>query len=538
MSRARHLPSVWPCGAQSRVAQSFYPTVPSDGTESCFLQRACPALGRRFPATDQPSRCQVLQGAAEPCKVGVHRYVLGGSSPRERDGHVLRPEYHPIGRVERRPCARRSRVPASVPPPAAPGSPPVPWPSPQAAPPPTLPTKASLILTRLLGGWLHALRCPTLLIALSSTSTASLHPARVRRKGPAITPVHGHIRMEPHARRLSPRQAAELPCQPVRESPLQSRRRFGRPPQTCGPRSRFSCSPPRALPLLVGSLASPAERPLADRAPAQTSYRAIPTLSASVNAAPSLVPNILDPTAPNAQDVCPGYRASNIVETSHGLTADLNLAGAACNVYGNDIAALSLSVEYQSRSRLNVRIVPRYIAPSNQSQYILSPYLTGLPAIEGNQTLSNNELNFTYTNQPSFQFEVARAGSGDVIFSTFGKVIVFEDQFLELATSMPANYNVYGLAENIHQFRLGNNYTQTFFNADSGNPIDGNLYGTHPMYLETRYHNGSASTSHGVYARNAHGQEWLLRATNITYRTLGGSFDFYFLRSAGGFGFV
>jgi alpha-glucosidase len=32
-----------------------------------------------------------------------------------------------------------------------------------------------------------------------------------------------------------------------------------------------------------------------------------------------------------------------------------------------------------------------------------------------------------------------------------------------------------------------------------------------------------------VYARNAHGQEWLLRSDIITYRTLGGSFDFYFL---------
>jgi len=212
------------------------------------------------------------------------------------------------------------------------------------------------------------------------------------------------------------------------------------------------------------------------------------------------------------------------------MTADLTLAGEACNVYGNDIADLTLSVEYQSQNRLNVRMVPRYIAPSNESQYILSPYLTGLPGIEGNQTMSNGDLNLTYTNEPSFQFEVSRAGSGEVLFSTFGNVIVFEDQFLELATSMPANYNVYGLAENIHQFRLGNNYTQTFYAADSGNPIDGNLYGTHPMYLETRYKDGEDSMSHGVYARNAHGQEWLLRAENITYRTLGGSFDFYFLR--------
>ena len=36
------------------------------------------------------------------------------------------------------------------------------------------------------------------------------------------------------------------------------------------------------------------------------------------------------------------------------------------------------------------------------------------------------------------------------------------------------------------------------------------------------------SYSHGVYNRNAHGQEILLRPTNITWRQLGGSIDLYF----------
>ena len=36
------------------------------------------------------------------------------------------------------------------------------------------------------------------------------------------------------------------------------------------------------------------------------------------------------------------------------------------------------------------------------------------------------------------------------------------------------------------------------------------------------------SYSHGVYNRNAHGQEILLRPTNITWRAIGGSIDLYF----------
>lgn len=91
-------------------------------------------------------------------------------------------------------------------------------------------------------------------------------------------------------------------------------------------------------------------------------------------------------------------------------------------------------------------------------------------------------------------------------------------------------------------------YTKTLWAADIGDPIDYNLYGTHPFYLDTRYYEIDESTgnltlvtsngtdamadyvaySHGVYCRNAHGQEILLRPTNITWRLLGGSIDLYF----------
>ncbi|KAH8198352.1 hypothetical protein TruAng_007449 [Truncatella angustata] len=53
------------------------------------------------------------------------------------------------------------------------------------------------------------------------------------------------------------------------------------------------------------------------------------------------------------------------------------------------------------------------------------------------------------------------------------------------------------------------------------------MHSVHPVYAETRYGNGS-SKSHVVYGRNLHGQEWLMRQENIIYRTIGGSFDFYF----------
>ena len=75
---------------------------------------------------------------------------------------------------------------------------------------------------------------------------------------------------------------------------------------------------------------------------------------------------------------------------------------------------------------------------------------------------------------------------------------------------------------------------------------DRNMYGSDPFYLDTRYYESDAmgnltlitsnatnasadyiSYSHGIYNRNAHGQEILLRPTNITWRSLGGSIDLY-----------
>jgi len=45
---------------------------------------------------------------------------------------------------------------------------------------------------------------------------------------------------------------------------------------------------------------------------------------------------------------CPGYKASNVKTSGSGLTADLNLAGKPCNVYGDDLKNLRLDVTYET----------------------------------------------------------------------------------------------------------------------------------------------------------------------------------------------
>ena len=243
---------------------------------------------------------------------------------------------------------------------------------------------------------------------------------------------------------------------------------------------------------------------------------------------PTVTPTIFDPDAPNPQS-CPGYKVSNVDQSEFGIRADLTIAGPACNVFGTDIPDLELSVAYQSKGRLNVNIEPKYIGPANYSWFRLDNDAVKRPLVDGSAYSWNSDLQFAWANEPSFQFAISRSHSGEVLFSTFGHVIVFEDQFLEVVTNMVDDYNVYGLAENIRNFRLGTNYTQTLFNVDEPDAIDENAYGTHPFCLETRYWNDTPSTAHGVYARNAHAQEWLMREKTLTYRAIGGTIDFYFL---------
>lgn len=189
-----------------------------------------------------------------------------------------------------------------------------------------------------------------------------------------------------------------------------------------------------------------------------TTFRPIFTVPPEADVSAPVLPNINDPNATDAQTVCPGYNATNVKRTDYGLTATLNLAGPACNVYGTDIDTLNLTVEYQSADRLAVRVVPTYIVASNSSQYILPTTLVRQPMIDADANTSSltSDLSFVWSNDPTFSFSVYRKSTGDTLFSTAGTKLVYENQFIEFASALPENYNLYGLGETIHGLRLGN----------------------------------------------------------------------------------
>ncbi|KAB8754778.1 hypothetical protein FH972_026566 [Carpinus fangiana] len=318
----------------------------------------------------------------------------------------------------------------------------------------------------------------------------------------------------------------------------------------CAQTSTITSSSGGAADGLVGTPVSTSTQPASNAVlidGTSTSFRVIPTLPPSIDETPPLLPNILDPEAIDAHAACPGYLASGIEKNAFGFKANLTIAGDACNAYGTDVEDLSLAVEYQSGHRLAVKISPRYLDSTNITRYQIAPGHVDQPILEANaeHTVPSIDLQFTYSNSPSFGFAVIRKSTGDILFDTRGQRLVFEDQFVSFVTEMPEAYNAYGLGEHIHALRLGNNFTATIYAADAGNPTDNNIYGTHPFcwyYLVDQQTgnltlvNASAadptaehvSYSHGVYLRNSHAHEVLMSPKNITWRTLGGNVDLYF----------
>ncbi|KAJ9069283.1 hypothetical protein DSO57_1020094 [Entomophthora muscae] len=214
---------------------------------------------------------------------------------------------------------------------------------------------------------------------------------------------------------------------------------------------------------------------------------------------------------------CPGYRTSKVVERGSEIFAQLTLNGAPCNMFSKDIKDLSLHVTFHN-SRLRVKIVDSAKQHWEVPQSLMSPdpsYNPTDPAI--------SLLKFSYSENP-FTFCVSRKDTGEVIFDTHSHRLVFEEQYLELTSSLPADANIYGIGEVIGRFRRDpKNTIQGMWARDDASPEYENIYGDQPLYIELR-----EGKAHGVHILNSFGMDVLLKDQTVSYKTLGGVLDFSF----------
>ncbi|KAJ1720071.1 hypothetical protein LPJ53_005256 [Coemansia erecta] len=239
-------------------------------------------------------------------------------------------------------------------------------------------------------------------------------------------------------------------------------------------------------------------------------YLSVSTVSANTAAA-------ADPVAPPSI-FCPGYRVGYIQNTTDGFTASLKLAGPPCNLYGTDIADLTLSVSFDTDDRLHVHVQD---AAGKQYQ-IPSTVLPLDPSHKAGKARSSLQFDYSQDKASGFGFRVRRGS--DIIFDTTGHPLVFEDQYIEITSKLPADANIYGIGEAPDFFRRDTTNTiKTLWNREAAGEFGKNSYGSHTVYLELR-----GDSFHGAYLHNSHGMDIVLANNTIQYRILGGTADFYF----------
>ncbi|KAG9308425.1 glycoside hydrolase family 31 protein [Chiua virens] len=258
---------------------------------------------------------------------------------------------------------------------------------------------------------------------------------------------------------------------------------------------------------------------------------------------------------------CPGYTLGHLIESQHGLTAQLSLAGTPCDAFGKDIVDLTIEVTYQSQTTLHVKIYD-----TADQQFAIPESVIERPPPPAESFAGSSDLVFNYDSSP-FAFWITRRSDQDAmpIFDTRitslpptpippfnssdprtafdGFPLVFEDQYLQIASALPYGTNIYGLGEVIASsgFRRdigtdgGIGTIQALWARDIADPMDDNLYGSHPIYLEHRFNETTnKSLSSGVLLLSSAGSDIFLQTPQnakvslIEYRMIGGILDFYF----------
>ncbi|KIK64069.1 glycoside hydrolase family 31 protein [Collybiopsis luxurians FD-317 M1] len=256
---------------------------------------------------------------------------------------------------------------------------------------------------------------------------------------------------------------------------------------------------------------------------------------------------------------CPGYSLHSLQESDIGLVAQLSLAGSACNAFGNDFENLTIEVTYETEARLRVRI-----ADAENKQFTIPDSVISRPSPPTTSFTKSSDLVFNYESNP-FSFWITRRSNPDAapLFDTRlsslpetpippvianddstaldGFPLVFEDQYLQLTSALPLDANIYGMGEAVASSGFRRNVAsnggsiQTLWARDAADPVDENMYGNHPIYLEHRFNETTnEAQSHGVFLFSSSGADVLLLTPSgasqslIQYRMIGGILDFYF----------
>ncbi|OWY92082.1 hypothetical protein PHMEG_00039060, partial [Phytophthora megakarya] len=197
-----------------------------------------------------------------------------------------------------------------------------------------------------------------------------------------------------------------------------------------------------------------------------------------------------------------GYFVSNVADSGTSLKLQLERNMTITNsTYGDDIDTLVVEVTKSSYDAVRVKIADdaaeRWQVPS-------SLYSKGLLGSNTSKTIPWSTIEsttvFSYTPSP-FTFQVARKSDGYVLFDSSALSLAIKDKYLQVATAVSDDINVYGFGESTqNNMRVKPGDKRTLWARDQGSAVhDTNLYGSHPFFMGI---NGDGK-AHGVFLLNS-----------------------------------
>lgn len=220
-----------------------------------------------------------------------------------------------------------------------------------------------------------------------------------------------------------------------------------------------------------------------------------------------------------------GYTMTSSEQTDSGLKINLKRITSRQSPFPDPIENLVLTVDFLNPKTLNIKIKDK-----DHDRYEVPIVLEDVRSKDSNPQ-DASELSFQFQNGPNqvFEFKIVRKSTGTVLFDTSIGAFVYNDQFLQIATKLPKDSNVYGFGENNHPTLSHDfNYkTWGMFARDQPNVAgeETNQYGVQPFYNVLE----SDGNSHGVVLVNSNAMEYSFTPLPaLVLRSIGGIFDFYF----------
>ena len=194
---------------------------------------------------------------------------------------------------------------------------------------------------------------------------------------------------------------------------------------------------------------------------------------------------------------------------------------------GSDFKNLNLAIDYESATRLHIKITPD--GESTGSRSTSNRWEVPESILPRPQSKFEGQSTMSYViNQHPFELSVKRGK--DSIFN-LSKMLVFQEQYMQVVLGVPkGTRSTFGFGESSRSqqaMQVGSSYTLWATDIAASN-FDQSLYGSHPFFMQI-LEDGSA---HGVFLLNSNAMEASLHddATHgqaLGIQMTGGVLDFY-----------